>query len=82
MLYRKLIIGAALKYIEILKTIKLTENISNSFWIHETHSAINHEFKMWIKGRYAWKADGLTGFIRHPILSPTSPFVFKFGKNR
>ena len=22
----------------------------------------------WNKGRYAWKADGLTVFIRHPIL--------------
>ena len=27
-------------------TIKLTENISDSFWIHETQSAINHEFKI------------------------------------
>jgi len=30
----------------------------------------------WIKGRYAWKADGLTGFIRHPILIPLSPLFF------
>jgi len=35
-----------LKSIEILKTIKLTENISDSIWIHETQSAINNEFKI------------------------------------
>ena len=32
--------------IEKHPTIKFTENISDNFWIHETQSAINHEFKI------------------------------------
>jgi hypothetical protein len=34
------------RYIEILTNIKLAKDISASFWIHETQSAINYEFKM------------------------------------
>jgi len=38
---------STLGFIEKLKDIKLAENISDTFWIHETPNAINQEFKFW-----------------------------------
>jgi len=51
------------RYSEILKTIKLTENISDSFWMHETQSAINHEIK-------------IGQFIQTSSVRPTTPKGF------